>query len=43
MGQKWEGGDMKWGVGGGQKITLLKQALELYKNENKKIIMFTDR
>lgn len=30
-------------VGGGQKIILLKEALESYKNDKKKIIMFTDR
>lgn len=43
MGEKWKGGeDIKRKPGGGWKINLLKQALEPHKDENEKIVLFTD-
>ncbi|CAH1395027.1 unnamed protein product [Nezara viridula] len=41
MGQKWEGGDMKF-RGGGFKINLLRQALKPYQHDESLIVMFTD-
>ncbi|XP_068202798.1 procollagen-lysine,2-oxoglutarate 5-dioxygenase 1 isoform X2 [Palaemon carinicauda] len=41
MGVSWEGGDMNL-AGGGHKINLLKEALEKYKEDDKKLILFTD-
>ncbi|XP_064108903.1 procollagen-lysine,2-oxoglutarate 5-dioxygenase 1-like [Macrobrachium nipponense] len=41
MGVTWEGGDMNL-AGGGHKINLLKKALEKYKDDDKKLILFTD-
>ncbi|XP_070766124.1 procollagen-lysine,2-oxoglutarate 5-dioxygenase 1 [Enoplosus armatus] len=40
-GQKWKGGDYMSAPGGGQKVRLLKEALEEMKNEDK-IILFID-
>ena len=42
MGIKWQGGDMANGVGGGQKVKLLKEELEKHKDDAEKVIMFTD-
>ena len=42
MGDEWKGGDMENGVGGGQKVHLLKEELEKHKDDKDKIIMFTD-
>lgn len=43
FGQEWKGGaDIKNRPGGGWKINLLKQAVEPYKNDPNKIILFTD-
>ncbi|XP_078044009.1 procollagen lysyl hydroxylase isoform X5 [Augochlora pura] len=41
MGETWKGGNMTH-AGGGYKINLLKKALEDYKGDKKKIIIFTD-
>ncbi|XP_059611971.1 procollagen-lysine,2-oxoglutarate 5-dioxygenase [Phlebotomus argentipes] len=41
MGEKWRGGDMS-SVGGGYKVNLLRKALEPYKNEKDKVVLFTD-
>ena len=41
-GQKWRGGDYMSAPGGGQKVRLLKEALEKMEDENK-IILFIDR
>lgn len=38
----WKGGNMK-SLGGGYKINLLKKALKKFKDDEKKIILFTDR
>ena len=43
MGRKWEGGDVARYAGGGQKVRLLKQALEPLKDKDKLIVMFVDR
>lgn len=43
MGERWKGGeDIKNKPGGGWKVNLLKTALEPYKNDQEKIIIFTD-
>lgn len=41
-GQKWNGGDYMTAPGGGQKVRLLKAALEEMKDEDQ-IILFIDR
>uniref|UniRef100_A0A6B2EGL7 procollagen-lysine 5-dioxygenase n=1 Tax=Phlebotomus kandelakii TaxID=1109342 RepID=A0A6B2EGL7_9DIPT len=41
MGEKWQGGDMA-SVGGGYKVNLLRKALEPYKKDKDKIVLFTD-
>jgi len=43
MGQKWQGGDIKTYPGGGQKVRLLREALEPLKNKSDLLVMFTDR
>lgn len=43
MGEEWKGGDVKLYAGGGQKVNILVRELEKYKNEEKKVIIFTDR
>lgn len=40
--EKWNGGNYMGAPGGGQKVRLLKSALEEMKNQDK-IILFTDR
>lgn len=42
QGEKWEGGDYMGAPGGGQKVRLLKAALEEVKDQDK-IILFIDR
>ncbi|CAL8073547.1 unnamed protein product [Calicophoron daubneyi] len=42
QGVPWTGGDVASTVGGGQKVRLLKEGLEKYKNNNKLLILFTD-
>jgi len=40
---KWEGGDMEAGKGGGQKVNLLKEYLDTHSKQSlEKIILFTD-
>ncbi|XP_014258320.1 procollagen-lysine,2-oxoglutarate 5-dioxygenase 3 [Cimex lectularius] len=41
MGVAWEGGDMNY-RGGGHKVNLLKKALKPYKNDNQRLVLFTD-
>lgn len=43
LGEPWKGGNVVKFAGGGYKINLLKKALEEYRNDEKKIILFTDR
>lgn len=42
MHEEWLGGAMD-SFGGGYKINLLRTALEPYKNDDQKIVLFTDR
>ncbi|XP_051170331.1 procollagen-lysine,2-oxoglutarate 5-dioxygenase isoform X2 [Leptopilina boulardi] len=42
FGEKWTGGDVQRFAGGGQKLNLLKNALEKYKEDTNKIMIFTD-
>jgi hypothetical protein len=43
LNEEWKGGDVKRFTGGGQKVNILVRDLEKYKNNEKKIILFTDR
>ncbi|XP_024936898.1 procollagen-lysine,2-oxoglutarate 5-dioxygenase 1 isoform X1 [Cephus cinctus] len=42
LGKTWKGGDVKKFAGGGQKINLFKEALEEYKDDTERIVLFTD-
>ncbi|XP_043475524.1 procollagen-lysine,2-oxoglutarate 5-dioxygenase isoform X1 [Leptopilina heterotoma] len=42
FGESWKGGDVQRTTGGAQKLNLLKQALDEYKDDTKKIMLFTD-
>lgn len=42
LNQPWKGGDMNF-QGGGYKINLLKEALAPFKNDENRLVMFTDR
>lgn len=42
MHEEWLGGNMQI-YGGGYKINLLRKALEPYKDDDKKLVLFTDR
>lgn len=42
MHEEWLGGQME-SYGGGYKINLLRDALEPYRDDNEKIVLFTDR
>lgn len=42
-GEPWRGGDIKRWAGGGQKVNLLKKAVENLKSDDNKIVLFTDR
>lgn len=43
LGQKWNGGNMKTGTGGGQKVNILAKELEKYKFDDETVLLFTDR
>ncbi len=43
MGEEWRGGDVTRYAGGGQKVLLLREELEKYKNDDDKILLFSDR
>ena len=43
MGRKWEGGDVARFPGGGQKILLLRDAIEKLKDRDDLVVMFVDR
>lgn len=43
LGKSWKGGNVLKSIGGGYKINLLKIALENYRNDENRIILFTDR
>uniref|UniRef100_A0A0N4Z9N2 procollagen-lysine 5-dioxygenase n=1 Tax=Parastrongyloides trichosuri TaxID=131310 RepID=A0A0N4Z9N2_PARTI len=42
LGEKWEGGNMENGEGGGHKIHLLRKELEKYKEEKDLVVVFMD-
>ncbi|KAH0954090.1 hypothetical protein HN011_010425 [Eciton burchellii] len=42
LGELWRGGNVLKYPGGGYKINLLRKALEDYRNDEKKIVLFTD-
>lgn len=42
-GEPWRGGDIKRWAGGGQKVNLLKQAVDKLDADDNKIVLFTDR
>ncbi|XP_014231000.1 procollagen-lysine,2-oxoglutarate 5-dioxygenase 1 isoform X1 [Trichogramma pretiosum] len=42
MGQAWRGGDVQRYAGGGHKVNLLKEALEPYKDDLDRVVLFTD-
>ncbi|XP_018425244.1 PREDICTED: procollagen-lysine,2-oxoglutarate 5-dioxygenase 2 [Nanorana parkeri] len=41
-GQEWKGGDISNSIGGGQKVRLLKEALESLNDQEDLIVLFTD-
>lgn len=43
LSKPWKGGNMADSIGGGYKINLFKEALENYRYDGNKIILFTDR
>ena len=43
MNEKWLGGDLAMGPGGGHKIKLLIRCMKQYKEEENMIAMVTDR
>jgi hypothetical protein len=43
LGEEWRGGNVLELPGGGQKINILVRELEKYKDDEKKVILFTDR
>lgn len=42
LGEEWRGGNVKLHTGGGQKVNFLKNALEKYKDDENKVVLFTD-
>lgn len=42
MGKLWLGGNVRHDAGGGYKVNLLKKALEPYKDDDRRIVLFTD-
>ncbi|XP_014472797.1 PREDICTED: procollagen-lysine,2-oxoglutarate 5-dioxygenase 3 [Dinoponera quadriceps] len=42
LGKSWKGGNVFYGPGGGYKINLLRKALEDYRNDENRIVLFTD-
>ncbi|KAG5900593.1 hypothetical protein JTB14_017451 [Gonioctena quinquepunctata] len=42
FGSQWQGGNIKTQPGGGWKINLLKEALQPHKDDNDKLVLFTD-
>uniref|UniRef100_A0A0M3IB57 Procollagen-lysine 5-dioxygenase n=1 Tax=Ascaris lumbricoides TaxID=6252 RepID=A0A0M3IB57_ASCLU len=42
LGEQWNGGDTRIEQGGGQKVRILKRSLEIYKDRNDVILLFTD-
>ncbi|XP_025161345.1 procollagen-lysine,2-oxoglutarate 5-dioxygenase 3 isoform X1 [Harpegnathos saltator] len=42
LGESWKGGNVSSGPGGGYKVNLLRKALEDYRDDENKIVLFTD-
>lgn len=43
MGEEWKGGDVGHSIGGGQKVQLLKEAMEVLADQEDLVILFVDR
>lgn len=43
MGEQWKGGDVGRSIGGGQKVRLLKEAMEGLANQEDLVVLFVDR
>lgn len=43
MGEKWKGGDVGHSIGGGQKVRLLKKAMEALADQEDLVILSVDR
>lgn len=41
-GEEWKGGDILNSIGGGQKVRLLKSALESYADQEDLVVMYVD-
>ncbi|XP_069111312.1 procollagen-lysine,2-oxoglutarate 5-dioxygenase 1-like [Argopecten irradians] len=42
FGQKWDGGNMELGIGGGHKVNLLKEGIQEFAGRDDLLLMFTD-
>lgn len=43
MGEEWKGGDVGRSIGGGQKVRLLKEAMESLADQEDIVVLFVDR
>lgn len=43
MGEEWKGGDVGRSIGGGQKIRLLKEAMEALADQEDLVVLSVDR
>ena len=43
MGEVWKGGDVGRSIGGGQKVRLLKEAMEGLTDQEDVVVLFVDR
>lgn len=43
MGEAWKGGDVGRSIGGGQKVRLLKEAMESQADQDDLVVLFVDR
>lgn len=43
MGEKWKGGDVGRSIGGGQKVRLLKEAMEALADQEDLVVLSVDR
>lgn len=43
MGEAWKGGDVSHSIGGGQKVRLLKEAMEALADQDDLVVLFVDR
>lgn len=43
MGEAWKGGEGLNSIGGGQKVRLLKSAIEPYADQEDLVVMYVDR